>query len=91
MNYESTRGSRQLQKSPRAIIQGMAEDRGLYVPERIPALPLSPRDMKGMSYRQIAFEIIRSFFDEFTDEEMKSCIEGAYDDKFEAKEIVPLT
>lgn len=90
MNYESTRGSRQLQKSPRAIIQGMAEDRGLYVPERIPALPLSPQDMKGMSYRQIAFEIIRSFFDEFTDEEMKSCIEGAYDDKFEAKEIVPL-
>ena len=42
MNYESTRGSKQKQSSTQAIIRGMAEDRGLYVPESIPALPLKP-------------------------------------------------
>lgn len=62
MNYESTRGSKQKQSSTQAIIRGMAEDRGLYVPESIPALPLKPEEMKGMSYRQIAFEIMHAFF-----------------------------
>ena len=90
MNYKSTRGSRQLQKSPQAIIRGLAEDRGLYVPEKIPALPLAAEEMKGMSYQQIAYEIIHSFFDEFTDEEIKACVDGAYDGKFEAPEIAPL-
>ena len=90
MNYESTRGSKQKQSSTQAIIRGMAEDRGLYVPESIPALPLKPEEMKGMSYRQIAFEIMHAFFDDFTDEELRACVDGAYDSKFEADDIVPV-
>ena len=87
MNYESTRGSKQKQSSTQAIIRGMAEDRGLYVPESIPALPLKPEEMKGMSYRQIAFEIMHAFFDDFTGEELRACVDGAYDSKFEADAV----
>ncbi len=90
MNYESTRGSNQRRSSTQAIICGIAEDKGLYVPEKIPMLPLQPEEMKGMDYRQIAFEIIHAFFDDFTEEELRTCVNGAYDSKFEAKDIVPV-
>lgn len=91
MKYESTRGSKNYQSSTKAIIRGIAEDKGLYVPVEIPKLPLTIDEMRGMTYQQIACEIIHAYFDEYTDEEMKSCISGAYDDKFEAEEIAPLT
>ena len=81
--YESTRGSKEFKTGAQAVIQGIAEDRGLYVPHEVPALPMQPEDMVGMTYKQVAFEIIKTFFDDYTDEEMKYCTDGAYDSKFE--------
>ena len=89
--YESTRGSKDYKTGAQAVIQGIAEDRGLYVPQVVPALPMAIGDMVGMTYKQVAFEIIKTFFDDYTDEEMKYCTDGAYDSKFEEKEIVPVT
>ena len=88
--YESTRGSKEFKTGAQAVIQGIAEDRGLYVPHEVPALPMQPEDMVGMTYKQVAFKIIKTFFDDYTDEEMKYCTDGAYDSKFEEKEIVPV-
>lgn len=88
--YKSTRGSEILKTAPQGIIQGLAEDKGLYVPEEIPALPFEIEDMVGKSYQEVAFEIIRAFFPDFTEEEMKNCVYGAYDEKFEAEDIVPV-
>jgi threonine synthase len=90
MKYESTRGSKDYQSSTKAIIKGIAEDKGLYIPTEIPSLPLTIDEMQGMTYQQIAYEIIHAYFDEYTDEEMNHCIYGAYDSKFEAKDIVPI-
>ena len=89
MKYVSTRGSEIKKTSPEAIIQGLAEDRGLYVPEEFPVLPEKIEDLVGKSYQEIAFKIISSFFTEFTEDEMNNCISGAYDEKFESKEVVP--
>ena len=89
--YESTRGSKEYKTGAQAVIQGIAEDRGLYVPKTVPALPMAIEEMLGKSYKQVAFEIIKTFFDDYTDEEMKYCTDGAYDSKFEEKEIVPVT
>ena len=89
--YESTRGSQQYKTAAQAVIKGIAEDKGLYVPHEGPPLPMPIEDMVGMTYKQVAFEIIRTFFDDYTDEEMKYCTDGAYDSKFEEKEIVPVT
>ena len=40
--YESTRGSKDFKTGAQAVIQGIAEDRGLYVPHEVPALPMQP-------------------------------------------------
>ena len=88
MKYESTRGSRLKKTGAQAIIQGIAEDKGLYVPETIPALPFNIEEMKGKSYKEIAFKVIGAFFDDFTSEEMGYCIDGAYDSKFTASDVV---
>ena len=90
IRYQSTRGSENYKSAAQAVIQGIAEDKGLYVPADIPKLPKSVEEMTGMTYKEVAFEIIRAFFDDYTDEEMKYCTDGAYDSKFEEKEIVPV-
>ncbi len=91
MMYQSTRGSQNIKTASQAVIQGIAEDKGLYVPEQIPKLPVSIEELMGMTYKEVAFEIIRTFFDDYTDEEMTYCTDGAYTDKFEEEEIVPVT
>ena len=96
MLYESTRGSLLRKTGAQAVIQGIAEDKGLYVPETIPALPFDLKEMtekiaKGTAgYREVAYEVIGAFFDDFTPQEMQGCIDGAYDKKFTAKDIVEM-
>lgn len=90
IHYQSTRGSKYIKTSSQAIIQGIAEDNGLYVPNEIPELPFAIEEMMGKPYTQVAFSIIKSFFEDYTDEEMWACVEGAYDSKFEAEDIVPV-
>ncbi len=90
IRYESTRGSRNYKTAAQAVIKGIAEDKGLYVPSSIPKLPKTIEEMADMNYREVAFEIIKAFFADYTDEEVKYCTEGAYDSKFEEKEIVPV-
>ena len=90
MKYESTRGSKAYRNAPQAIIRGLAEDKGLYVPSEMPKLPCTPAELTGKSYQEIAYRIIGAFFDDFTAEELQACIDGAYDSKFEAEDIVPV-
>ncbi|MDO5491697.1 MAG: threonine synthase [Bacillota bacterium] len=89
--YESTRGNAEKKTASQAVIQGIAEDRGLYVPETVPALSVDLKQLQGKTYKELAFLIIRTFFDDYTDEEITYCTDGAYTDKFEAEEIVPVT
>lgn len=90
MIYKSTRGSEDRKNAAQAVIQGIARDKGLFVPESIPELPFSLNDMKGKTYQEIAFAVIHSFFTDYTAEEIRHCVNGAYDKKFEAAEVVPL-
>ena len=90
MKYRSTRGSKNEKTAAGAVIMGMAEDRGLYVPESIPELKMAPKDMTGMSYKEIASMVIGAFFDDYTEEEIAYCVDGAYTDKFEADDVVPV-
>jgi len=90
MKYQSTRGSNSRLSSAQAIIRGIAEDKGLYVPERIPSLPFDLTQLSGQPYREVAFQIIKAFFPDYTDEELHRCVDGAYDSKFDAREIVPV-
>lgn len=90
INYVSTRGSINKKTAAQAVIQGISEDKGLYVPMQLPELPFKLDEMVGKTYQEIAFKVISAFFTDYTDEEMQACVNGAYDSKFEEKEIAPL-
>lgn len=90
INYVSTRGSINTKSAAQAVIQGIAEDRGLYVPMQMPVLPFELEELKGKTYQEIALKTIAAFFTDYTEAEMESCVSGAYDSKFEEKEIAPL-
>lgn len=88
--YKSTRGGTETKNSAQAIIQGIARNKGLFVPDSIPKLTIKPEDMKDMSYQEIAFRVMASFLTDYTPAELSACIKKAYDEKFEAVEIVPI-
>ena len=46
--------------------------------------------LADMTYQETAYEVMKLFLSDFTEEELKHCINGAYDDKFDTKEIAPL-
>lgn len=90
INYVSTRGSKDKKSGAQAVIQGISADKGLFVPDTMPKLNFNIKDMKGKTYQDIALNIIGTFFQDYTDEEMWACVNGAYDSKFEEKSIAPL-
>ena len=90
ISYKSTRGSENIKTAAQAVIKGIAEDKGLYVPDSVPALPVSIEELAEMPYKEVAYNIISAFFTDYTPEEMRACVDGAYDSKFDAEEVVPV-
>ena len=90
VTYSSTRGFGEKVPSAQAILEGLAPDGGLYVPDHIPHLAVSLDDLTKLSYQETAFEVLRLFLTDFTDEELRGCIEAAYDSKFDTDEIVKM-
>ena len=88
--YKSTRSNDVKVTASQAILKGLAEDGGLFVPESIPALETDMDTLAGMSYQETAYEVMKQFLTDFTEEELKNCIARAYDEKFDTKEIAPL-
>jgi threonine synthase len=88
--YSSTRGSGEKVTASRAILKGLSEDGGLYVPDRIPKLDRTLAELSEMDYRQVAYEVMKLLLTDFTEEELKNCIASAYDEKFDTPEIAPM-
>ena len=88
--YKSTRSNDVEVTASQAILKGLADDGGLFVPESLPALEADMDTLAGMSYQETAYEVMRQFLTDFTEEELKDCIAKAYDEKFDTKEIAPL-
>ena len=88
--YKSTRGKEELVTASTAILKGLSEDGGLFVPVTIPRLDVPMEKLAQMSYQETAFEVMSRFLTDFTEEELKDCINKAYDSKFDTKEIAPL-
>ncbi|MDD2958139.1 MAG: threonine synthase [Lachnospiraceae bacterium] len=88
--YRSTRNHEVAVSASRAILQGLAEDGGLFVPDSIPKLETGLEALPGMTYQETAYEVLKLFLTDFTEEELKHCINSAYDKKFDTPEIAPL-
>jgi threonine synthase len=85
--YHSTRNSEETATASEAILKGLTSDGGLFVPDSIPKLNVSLEDLTKMSYQEIAYAVMKEFLTDFTEEELKTCINNAYDSKFDTKEI----
>ena len=88
--YASTRDANEKVTASEAILKGLAKDGGLYVPTTIPTLDVELDALAKMSYQETAYEVLKRFLTDFTEEELKHCINAAYDSKFDTEEIAPL-
>ncbi|MBQ7156893.1 MAG: threonine synthase [Bacteroidaceae bacterium] len=70
MNYYSTNGTAPIASLEKAVVKGLAEDKGLYMPERIKPLPQSFFDnIENLSFQEIAYTVADAFFGEDVDAE----------------------
>ena len=88
--YKSTRNSDKTVTASQAILKGLADDGGLFVPVSVPKLDVTMDELKDMSYQETAYAVMKQFFTDFTEEELKHCINSAYDSKFDTEVIAPL-
>lgn len=88
--YSSTRDNSKKVTASQAILKGLSDDGGLFVPDHIPTLELSMTELADKPYQEVAYEVMRLFLTDFTQEELRNCINRAYDSKFDTEEIVPI-
>ncbi len=68
MKYYSTNGKAPMADLQKAVVKGLAEDRGLYMPEEIYKLPKAfIKDMPGMKFQDIAYNVAANFFGDDVD------------------------
>ncbi|MCL2697605.1 MAG: threonine synthase [Oscillospiraceae bacterium] len=92
MFYNSTRNSSVKVSSAEAIIKGLSDEGGLFVPEKIP--PLTESDMKyigRMNYAERAHLILKKFLTDFTDDELKKAAQSAYSNNFATPNAMQLS
>jgi threonine synthase len=89
--YQSTRGDKKRVLSAEAVIKGIADDGGLFVPETIPRVNKNIYNLKSIDYKELAFLIMKKFFTDYHQDELKYCISKAYDNKFDTEIIAPLS
>lgn len=88
--YQSTRDADDRVTASQAILRGLAPDGGLYVPAFIPKLDRTFEELAAMDYHETAYQVMKLLLSDFTEEELRHCIDSAYDAKFDIPEITRL-
>lgn len=88
--FSSTRNNDEKVTASQAILKGLADDGGLFVPNEIPKLDVTVEELSKMTYQETAYAVMKQFLTDFTEAELKDCINKAYDSKFDTEEIAPL-
>ena len=89
MQYVSTRGGVAPIEFKDAIMMGLATDGGLIVPESVPQVSHYLEDWNGLSYSELAFQIIRLFSDDISDQDLERMVSASYA-RFKHAEVAPL-
>ena len=82
LSYESTRGGSERRYSITGHFKGSGRRRRSFHAYRDPKLDKTLEQLAGMTYQETAYEVMKLFLTDYTEEELKSCIANAYDDKF---------
>jgi threonine synthase len=89
MNYISTRGGMEPCGFQDAVMTGLAPDGGLLLPEKLPMVGNKLDDWKGLSYQELAFEVMSLFITDIPADDLKQLIEKSYS-TFRSSEVAPL-
>ncbi len=91
MKYLSTRNEKVTVDASFAVLHGISEDGGLFVPESLPVLSVEDfTKISALSYPERAFYILKKYLTDFTDDELKYCTDGAYKTGFEDDNPAPI-
>ncbi|KAJ1928562.1 threonine synthase [Tieghemiomyces parasiticus] len=93
MHYHSTRGGASGYTFEAAVMQGLAPDGGLFIPEAIPELPAGwLTAWKDLSFQDLAVRIFRLFIDpaEIPDADLRTLVERSYGPNFRAPDVTPV-
>ena len=91
MDYFRTRGAQERVSSAAAILEGLASDGGLFVPDSFPRMTLSEIEaLVPLSYEERAVRILRLFLTDYTEEELRGCVERAYGRTFDDVRRAPV-
>ena len=75
--YKSTRNADKTVTASEAILKGLADDGGLFVPDSIPALEVPLEKLADMTYQETAYEVMKLFLSDFTEEELTRMLDEA--------------
>ena len=91
MDYFSTRGASACVSSAAAILKGLASDGGLFVPASFPQMTLAEIEaLVPLSYEERAVRILRLFLTDYTEAELRGCVERAYGRTFDDVRRAPV-
>ena len=91
MDYFSTRGEAEHVSSATAILKGLASDGGLFVPDSFPHLTIGEIEaLVPLSYEERAVRILRLFLTDYTEDELRGCVERAYGRTFDDVRRAPV-
>lgn len=91
MDYKSTRNSFLQKTASQAISEGISADGGLYLPSEIPALTAEQiKELVPLTYCQRAERILSLYLTDFTPDEIRRSVEGAYGTGFADPRIAPV-
>ena len=86
--FFSTRNNTKLFTASEALLLGIARDGGLFLPTEFHQIDVA--SCLDLSYQELAFKILRPYLDDFSDEEVRNCIEAAYSKKNFPERVVGL-
>jgi len=90
MRYISTRGDKKSVSAGEAIVKGIAPDGGLYVPVEIPKINISMEMLAKLSYSELAYEVLKLYLTDFTEAELRVCVQNAYGQGFDDPAVAPV-
>ena len=91
MKYRSTRGGMAPQAFSDILLEGLAPDGGLAVPESLPQIDAATlASWRGLSYAELACEVLSRFATDIPREDLARLTKAAYNDQvFSSEDIVP--
>jgi len=88
MIYCSTRDNSNKVNSMEAVLKGLADDGGLYVPESLPKLEINFEELCKMTYQELTAYVLNAILPDFGEDSIRYCVNDGYDNKFDVPTCV---